>query len=198
MLSGLGIQPGIGRVAIHTTSISLLERLKQPAAQESWTRFVNLYTPLLFYWARRLGLQETDAADLVQDVFALLVKRLPHFDYKRDQSFRGWLRTVLFNQSRKKGRAHPTTNASLSGVAEPEHAADIDEAEFQQQLTVRALQLMQEEFQPTTWQACWETVVCGRPTVEVARELGISVNAVYLARSRVLRRLRQELEGMLD
>ena len=61
---------------MHTTSISLLERLKLPAAQESWKRFVDLYTPLLFYWARRLGLQEADAADLVQDVCALLVKKL--------------------------------------------------------------------------------------------------------------------------
>jgi RNA polymerase sigma-70 factor (ECF subfamily) len=183
---------------MHTTSISLLERLKEPAAQESWSRFVNLYTPLLFYWARRLGLQETDAADLVQDVFALLVRKLPHFNYERDRSFRGWLRTVLYNQWRKKRPAQPATDTGLSGVADPEPAADIGEAEFQQQLTVRALQLMQEEFQPSTWRACWETVVSGRPAADVAQELGISVNAVYLARSRVLRRLRQELEGMLD
>jgi RNA polymerase sigma-70 factor (ECF subfamily) len=192
------IQPGTGKSAIHTTSISLLQRLKQPAAQESWTRFVNLYTPLLFFWARRLGLQETDAADLVQDVFTLLVKKLPHFNYQSDRSFRGWLRTVLYNQWRKKRPAQLATVAGLSDVADPGQAADIGEAEFQQQLTVRALQLMQAEFQPTTWRACWETVVSGRPASDVARELGISVNAVYLARSRVLRRLRQELERMLD
>jgi RNA polymerase sigma-70 factor (ECF subfamily) len=183
---------------MHTTSISLLERLKQPPAQEPWARFVNLYTPLLFYWARRLGLQETDAADLVQDVFALLVKKLPQFTYKRDQSFRGWLRTVMYNQWRKRRADLMVTNADLSGVVDPEQAADVGDVEFQQQLTVRALQLMQAEFQPSTWRACWETVVCDRPAAEVARELGISVNAVYLARSRVLRRLRQELEGMLD
>ena len=183
---------------MHTTSISLLERLKQPAASESWDRFVNLYTPLLFYWARRLGLQESDAADLVQDVFARLVKKLPHFNYKQDQSFRGWLRTVMYNQWRKKRAALPLTDDGLSDVAAPEQAADIGEVEFQQQLTIRALQLMQAEFQPTTWQACWETVVRGRSGADVARELGISINAVYLARSRVLRRLREELEGMLD
>jgi RNA polymerase sigma-70 factor (ECF subfamily) len=183
---------------MHTTSISLLERLKLPAAQDSWTRFVDLYTPLLFYWARRLGLQEADAADLVQDVFALLVRKLPRFNYKRDLSFRGWLRTVMYNQWRKKRATLLVTDAGLSGVADPQPAADLGQAEFQQQLTVRALQLMQAEFQPSTWRACWETVVCGRPAAEVARELGISVNAVYLARSRVLRRLRQELAGMLD
>jgi RNA polymerase sigma-70 factor (ECF subfamily) len=183
---------------MHTTSTSLLKRLKQPGAHESWARFVNLYTPLLFYWARRLGLQETDAADLVQDVFALLVKKLPSFDYKSDQSFRGWLRTVMHNQWRKKRAALMLTDAGLSGVADPEQPADLAEAEFQQQLTIRALQLMQAEFQPSTWRACWETVVCGRTGADVACELGISVNAVYLARSRVLRRLREELGGMLD
>jgi RNA polymerase sigma-70 factor, ECF subfamily len=108
---------------------------------------------------------------------------------------------VLYNKWRKRkpDPGCPSTGAAgLSGVADPEQAADIGEAEFQQQLTVRALQLMQAEFQPATWKACWETVVCGRPAAEVARELGMSVNAVYLAKSRVLRRLRQELEGMLD
>ena len=183
---------------MDSTSASLLERLKQPAAQASWARFVNLYTPLLFYWARRLGLQESDAADLVQDVFALLVKKLPRFNYQRDRSFRGWLRTVMHNKWRKKRAERLATDAGLSGVADPEPAADLGEAEFQQQVTVRALQLMQAEFRPSTWKACWETVVCGRPAAEVACEFGISVNAVYLARGRVLRRLRQELEGMLD
>jgi RNA polymerase sigma-70 factor (ECF subfamily) len=182
---------------MNTTSMSLLDRLKQPAAQESWARFVNLYTPLLFYWARRLGLQDSDAADLVQDVFALLVKKLPQLNYNADLSFRGWLRTVMYNQWRKQRAARMHTAAGLSGVAEPE-PSDLGEVEFRQQLTVRALQLMQAEFQPTTWRACWETVVCGRAGADVARELGISVNAVYLARSRVLRRLRQELKGMLD
>ena len=186
------------RHCVHTTSASLLERLKQPAAQESWARFVNLYTPLLFYWGRRLGLQETDAADLVQDVFALLVKKLPRFDYQRDRSFRGWLRTVMYNQWRKKRAERLVTDAGLSGMADPAPATDVGEVEFQQQLTVRALQLMQTEFQPSTWKACWETVVCDRPAAEVACELGMSVNAVYLARGRVLRRLRQELEGMLE
>ena len=183
---------------MDSTSASLLERLKQPAAQASWARFVNLYTPLLFYWARRLGLQESDAADLVQDVFALLVKKLPRFNYQRDRSFRGWLRTVMYNKWRKKRAERLATDAGLSGVADPEPAADLGEAEFQQQVTVRALQLMQAEFRPSTWKACWETVVCGRPAAEVACELGMSVNAVYLARGRVLRRLRQELQGMLD
>src|SRR5947209_13312864 len=79
------------RRPMHTTSASLLHRLRQPSDKESWPRFVKLYTPLLFYWARRLGLQEPDAADLVQDVFTALVQKLPQFEYDPDRGFRSWL-----------------------------------------------------------------------------------------------------------
>jgi RNA polymerase sigma-70 factor (ECF subfamily) len=68
---------------MHTTSATLLERLRQPADQEAWARFVRLYTPLPYYWARRVGLQEQDAADLVQEVFAVLFQKLPEFTYDR-------------------------------------------------------------------------------------------------------------------
>src|SRR5437764_4917317 len=90
---------------MHTTSISLLERLRQPGEAEAWARLVELYTPLLFYWARRLGLQEQDAADLVQEVFTTLVRKLPAFAYDRHKSFRNWLRTVLRNKWRQRTRA---------------------------------------------------------------------------------------------
>jgi RNA polymerase sigma-70 factor (ECF subfamily) len=188
---------------MHTTSVSLLERLRLPDADVAWERFVNLYTPLLFYWARRVGLQESDAADLVQDVFATLVQKLPEFHYDRSQSFRSWLHTVLLNKWRKLRRRQPSLpqpgDASLASLANPDDEfVELEEAEFRQHLFVRALQLMQADFQPTTWKACWEHVVCDRPAAEVARELQITVNAVYLAQSRVLRRLRQELEGLLD
>ena len=76
------------------TPASLLERLRQPAPESARTRFVQLYTPLLFFWARRLGLRDADAADLVQDVLTLLVRNLPEFSYDRNRSFRAWLRTV--------------------------------------------------------------------------------------------------------
>jgi RNA polymerase sigma-70 factor (ECF subfamily) len=79
------------------TPASLLHRLRQPNAVDAWPRFVELYTPLLYYWAKRLGLQQQDAADLVQDVFVLLVQKLPEFAYDRHKSFRGWLRTVTLN-----------------------------------------------------------------------------------------------------
>jgi RNA polymerase sigma-70 factor (ECF subfamily) len=183
------------------TSTSLLERLRGPAEQGAWARFVDLYTPLLFYWARRLGCQEDDAADLVQDVLTRLVLKLPEFRYDRNKSFRGWLRTVTRNVWRNRRRAGPPRQAAptaLDDLAGPDPADEIRDAEYGQWLVGRALELMQREFQPTTWKACWEYVVAGRPAAEVAAELGLSVGAVYMAKSRVLSRLRQELAGLLD
>src|SRR5262249_58188030 len=109
---------------MHTTSASLLERLRQPAQQESWTLFVKLYTPLIFYWARRTGLKEEDAADLVQDVFTLLVKKMPEFQYAPGKSFRGWLRTVTLNKWRERQR-RPTVAVVGEGQG-PEAAAQGD------------------------------------------------------------------------
>src|SRR5436190_18016074 len=98
---------------MHTTPISLLERLRHSPAPESWRRFADLYTPLLYFWARRLGLQDADAADLVQDLLVKLIRTLPAFNYDRSRSFRGWLRTVLLNHYRTCARrAVPTTAAA--------------------------------------------------------------------------------------
>lgn len=185
-----------------TTPVSLLERLRQPAAQAAWGEFVDLYTPLLYFWALRLGLQEPDAADLVQDVFLLLYQKLPEFSYEGNKSFRSWLRTVLLNKWRDRQRraALPMApgGAVLAEVPARAEGDEVEEAEYRQHLVSRALEVMQAEFQPTTWRACWEHVVAGRPAADVAQELGITVNAVYLAKSRVLSRLRKELEGLLD
>src|SRR5438874_1167415 len=85
---------------MSTTPASLLERLRQPFEPEAWARFVSLYTPLIFSWARRVGLQEQDAADLVQEVFVTLLQVLPTFTYDRHRSFRRWLRTVTLNKWR--------------------------------------------------------------------------------------------------
>ena len=183
------------------TPASLLDRLRQPSQEQAWTRFVQLYTPLLFHWARRLGLRDADAADLVQDVLTLLVRKLPEFHYNRQKSFRAWLRTVTLNSWRNRCRrveppraAHPP---DLDGLAGPDEADLLSETEYRQWLVGRALELMQAEFQPATWKACWECVVAGRSAAEVAAELGISVGAVYMAKSRVLSRLRQELTDLL-
>jgi RNA polymerase sigma-70 factor, ECF subfamily len=184
---------------MNTTPVSLLERLRQPDDQSAWVRFVDLYTPLLCYWGRRAGLQEPDVSDLVQDVFQVLVRKLPTFAYDRDRTFRGWLRTILLNQWRdgiRRRVEQPLENGDA--VADSADPNALIEKEYRDYLVSRALHIMKTDFQPATWQACWEHVVCGRPAAEVAAELGISVKAVYLAQARVLCRLRQELEGLWD
>jgi RNA polymerase sigma-70 factor (ECF subfamily) len=188
---------------MHTTPLSLLERVRNPGDNQAWGRFVEMYTPLLYYWARRTGLQESDAADLIQDVFAVLVSKLPAFVYDRSRSFRGWLRTILHNKWRDRERrlaAAPDLRDihDLTILADPLETNDFWDVEYRQHLVGRALELMQREFQPATWRACWEVVVSGRSPADVAAELGMTVDAVYTAKSRVLRRLRQELAMLID
>lgn len=190
-----------GNPRSNTTSISLLERLRQPEPHEAWTHFVQLYTPLLWYWAAKLGLQDQDAADLVQDVFVRLFQKLPEFQYDRHKSFRTWLQTVTQNiwrdkcrERRKAGRPE----GDLAEVSVPDSALEIEEAEYRQRLVGRALELMQTDFHPTTWQAFWGCTVLNRPAAEMAQELGISTASVYVAKSRVLARLRRELADLLD
>lgn len=187
---------------MQSTPASLLLRLRQPGEQRAWEQLVDLYTPLLFHWSLRFGLKEPDAADLVQDVFLVLSQRLAEFDYDQRKSFRGWLRTILINKFRDRQRRATLplagSNDTLEQVVSPDDGDVVSETEYRELLVARALEVMQAEFQPTTWKACWEHVVAGRPAAEVARELGITANAVYLAKSRVLRRLRAELEGLLD
>lgn len=188
---------------MNTTSVSLLERLRQPDAAEAWRRFVHLYTPLLYYWARGVGLPTHDAADLVQEVLIVLVQKLPEFTYDSRKSFRGWLRTVALNKWRERcrrftSRPDQAGDSGLSSVVDADPAAAFEEADYREQLVRRALQIMQAEFEPTTWKACWEVVVAGRRAADVATELGVSADVVYHAKSRVLRRLREELNGLLE
>jgi RNA polymerase sigma-70 factor (ECF subfamily) len=186
---------------MQSTPLSLLERLRRPEDRAAWSQFVNLYTPLLYRWAQGTGLPEADAADLLQDVFTTLLRELPRFEYEPGKSFRAWMRTILLNRWRtlqRRRAPRPVPPERLEG--EPGDA-DPDlpgEAEERRELVRRALALIEGDFAPATWQAFREYVLADRPAEEVARELGLSVNAVYMARSRVLRRLREELTGLVD
>jgi RNA polymerase sigma-70 factor (ECF subfamily) len=187
---------------MSSTPHSLIVRLQEPGNREAWPRFVELYTPLLVYWARQLGLQEADAADLIQEVFAVLLRELPRFRRQPGKRFRGWLWTVFRNKHREGQRRQASRPAETAGplpdTLDAPEADTLDEEEYRQYLVNRALDLMRTEFEPATWQACWQLVSDGRPAAEVAAALGLSVNAVYLAKSRVLRRLREELDGLLE
>jgi RNA polymerase sigma-70 factor (ECF subfamily) len=192
-----------GSFAMSTTSISLLERLRLPDEQVAWAQFVELYTPLIFYWARNAGLQSADAADLVQDVFTVLVKQMPTFVYDEKKSFRGWLRMITLNKWRERLRKRPLKtlddqDRTVNGLTVSDDREAIDEAEYRHHLLRSALQVKRAEFAPATWQACWEIVISGRSPAEVATDLGMTIDAVYVAKSRVLRRLREELAGLLD
>jgi RNA polymerase sigma-70 factor (ECF subfamily) len=184
------------------TSASLLEGLRQPANDQAWARFVELYTPLLYYWARRAGLQEADAADLVQEVLTLLVRKLPAFHYDRKQSFRSWLRTLTLNKWRERQRRRAPVlladQAILAEVEEPDSLADFEEAEYNRHLVQQALRSLRHDVPANTWKAFEGYVLAGRDAEEVAAELGVRVGTVYAAKSRVLSRLRQELDGLLD
>lgn len=184
------------------TSASLLERLRRPD-EAAWSRFVDLYTPLLYFWACRMGLQQADAADLVQDIFTILVQKLPEFTYDKSKSFRSWLHTITMNRWRDKMRRkaatlHDAGSVGLEDVVVPDDAEAIWEKEYRDHLVARAAEVMKAEFQPVTWQAFWSLTVEGKSGAEVAAALGMRVNSVYAAKSRVSRRLRQELEGMLE
>lgn len=188
---------------MDTTPVSLLERVKDRSDQEAWARFVKLYTPLIYYWTRRCGLQEQDSADLTQEVFATLFQKLPEFQYDRHKSFRGWLRTLTLNHwrdlhKRVAARPVPGHDAGLKELTVPDEVSVLEELEYRQRLVEQALQVMQTDFEPLTWRAFWEHGVNGRPAAEVAGELDLSLAAVYGARFRVITRLRQELKGLLD
>jgi len=185
-----------------STSPSLLAQLKNSSSNTlAWHRFVELYTPLLMYWIRRTGLNASDSADIVQEVLITMTVRLPSFQYdKSTPSFRAWLRKVTVIKCRDLMRKKVTReiHEALKHVDEkPTEQSIFSDQEFHQLLAKRALQMMQSEFETSTWRACWETTVNDRPAAEVAQELGMTVNAVYLAKARVLKRLRDKLDGMI-
>lgn len=187
---------------MERTPASLLQRLRVPGDAAAWDRLVELYSPLLIAWGRGIGLQEADVADLVQEVFALLLRKLPQFEYDPGKSFRSWLRTVTVNKARdllRQRAALPTEGHE--GALEIAPAPDEEpfwESHYREHVVRRLLEVMQNEFESTTWRACWLCVSEARAAPDVAAELGISPGAVRVAKLRVLRRLRAEMDGLLD
>jgi RNA polymerase sigma-70 factor (ECF subfamily) len=179
----------------------LLQRLQQTGDAAAWGRLVDLYSAHLFLWACRAGLPGAEAADLVRDVFAAIAQKLPEYRTTSPGGFRAWLRTLaharrrelLAKQKVPAGHAAPDAASPVPAVAD-----DLWEGEYLPFLLRAAVELMQPEFPPSDWKACWGVAIEGRPAADVARELGLTVAAVYAAEARVLRRLRQELDGLLN
>ncbi|QEL18573.1 RNA polymerase sigma factor [Limnoglobus roseus] len=188
------------------TSMTLLVRLRRDD-QAAWARLVYLYGPLVRYWAARRGVTGADADDVTQDVFRAVAGGLAGF--RRDRpgdSFRGWLhgvtRNVLLRHATAAGRRPQAVGGSeafleLHAVAETpaEDAGTTTEVDA---LYRRGLELVRGEFEPRTWRAFWEYVVDGRTPADVAADLGVSAATVRQAKSRVLRRLREELGDLIE
>jgi RNA polymerase sigma-70 factor (ECF subfamily) len=169
-------------------------------APEAWRQLARLYGPLVYRWCRQAGLPVPDAEDVLQEVFLTVASRIGEFQSDRQEgSFRGWLRTITRHKVgdwiRRRARSPravggPEAQQVLAEATAPEADADLPETGV---LYHRALALIREEFQEATWQAFWRVVVEGQTPADAAADLGMTRNAVYIARSRVLHRLREAL-----
>ncbi len=191
------------------TSASLLDQLRAAPDGDAWSKLVDLYTPLIRGWLARQGLARQDADDLTQEVLTVLVRRLPDFERQpRPGAFRRWLRTITVNclrdhWRRQKGRPRATGASDfqdlLEQLADPDSGLSRQwEQEHDQHVTRRLLEMIRPHFEPSTWEAFRRFALDGESADRVATELGLTVNAVFIAKSRVLSRLRQEAAGLLD
>jgi RNA polymerase sigma-70 factor (ECF subfamily) len=190
------------------TSASLLQRLRERPDERSWQRLDDLYRPLLRRWLQRDPSLTNDLDDLVQDVMTVLVREVPRFQRQRTGSFRHWLRTITVNRlkhyyrSRRRlprllGSALGTSN--LAQLVDPASALSQRwDQEHDQHVLQRLLELLQGEYQPATVTAFRRLLFDQAAPAQVAAELGLSVNAVLIAKSRVLNRLRQEAQDFLE
>lgn len=185
------------------TRPSLLVRLKDTGDHEAWRQLVELYAPLVYRFLRRRGLQDADAADLTQEVLRAVASAIERFDYDpRRGTFRGWLYTVArhklhtFLKRRQRQRCH-TEEIEAERLLEepaPDEESALWEQEYRQRLFDWAAEQVRCHFQVATWQAFWRTAVEGQSPQQAAAALGLSVGAVYIARSRVLARLKEEVQ----
>jgi RNA polymerase sigma factor (sigma-70 family) len=189
------------------TRASLLARLGDPGDRAAWQQFVELYGGLVYGFARQRGLQDADAADLTQEVFLAVARAVGrwHYDPRRG-SFRGWLYGITRNKIARflqRRRFQPIgtgdSDAHQRLTEEPMRGPGLEatwEQEFQRQLFRLAVAQLRDAFAPSTWAAFWRTAVEGKSGATVAAELGLSVGAVYVARSRILARLTERIRQM--
>ncbi len=194
-------------VFVGSSSISstLLAQLRS-GRPEAWQRFVRIYSPLIYRWCRRAGVVADDAADVLQEVLASVMRHVS--DFRRDgphDSFTAWLAAITRSKvsdhyRRRRGKAEArggtTAQRQMAEIPQPPRSAEETirpDAEAAACLTHRVLDTIRAEFEPGTWQAFWRTAVEGQPPAHVAEDLKMSTAAIYMAKSRVLRRLRRAL-----
>lgn len=184
------------------TRLSLIARIGTPEDTEAWAEFVELYGPLVYTIARRRGLQDADACDLMQDVMREVARSVDRFDPDPELGrFRGWLgvitRRMLARYFEKSSRQIAATGGTSNILAIDRVSNNDDEdgweQEHQRQLFRWAADRIRSEFAETTWRAFWLTSVEGVRAKEAAERCGLTVGAVYIAKSRVLRRLRERI-----
>lgn len=191
------------------TRPSLILRIRDPMDSEAWGQFADIYTPLVYRYAIRRGLQDADAADMAQDVFRAIASAAPKFEYDPNRgTFRSWLYTVARSklndhlarrQKHVQGSGETRVHRMLDNNASPE---DEDESEwdldYKRQLFDWAAQRVKPDFQENTWNAFWQTAVELKPSKDVGRALGMSVGAIYIAKSRVLTQIKQRIQDITD
>jgi RNA polymerase sigma factor (sigma-70 family) len=181
------------------TRASLLVRLRDAQDAEAWGQFVSLYAPVIYRYIRRQRLQDADAADITQEVLRAVSSAVGRFSYDAARgSFRGWLLTLAHHklcdfltrkQRQAQGSGDTTAHELLGEIPAPEE--EEWNQEYQQRLFAWAAEQARGEFKEATWQAFWRTAVAGEPAGSVATSLGISVGAIYIAKSRVQARIKQ-------
>jgi RNA polymerase sigma factor (sigma-70 family) len=190
--------------AAPSTRYSLLVRIQDPRNHAAWAEFVAIYEPLVYRLARRRGLQDADARDLCQDVFRAVAGAAHRWTPDPERgTFRGWLFRIAKNltvnslrRQQRHGRASGDSDVRRLLDIQPEFDGEEDElldTEYRRNLFQIAAESIERDFARTTWQAFWQTAVLSREVAPVAAELGMSTGAVYIARSRVLARLRQRV-----
>lgn len=189
--------------SVPGTQATLLVRIRDPRDQAAWVRFVDLYAPLVYGFLRKRCVQEADAADLTQDVLRQVAAAAQRLEYdERRGSFRGWLFTVVQNRltdhwRRERVREHGTgdTNAQEQLNELPEVlASDEWDVDYHRGLFQYAAGIIKPDFSDATWRAFWETAVEGRSGKDVAAELGLTIAAIYLAKGRVMTRLKEQIQ----
>lgn len=193
------------------TRYSLLLRICDPTDEAAWLEFWRLYEPVIYRMARRYGLQDADARDLTQEVLAAIHQAIPDWQPDPERGrFRTWLHAVVRNKTitaMRRMRPYHCGTGDTAMIrrleAEPVMAEELFEdgsfeIEVRRSAFRNAADRVKQDVQDSTWEAFWQTSVLGRSIEDVARELKLSIGSVYAARSRILARLRREIEATLS